>query len=103
MNYKKLTEKSMQAIQAAQSLAQEYGNPELTEIHLLYALLTQENALLPQILRSMNVDNSSFENSVLTALQSLPRQSGGQLYMQDELSKSLDFARLRFHLMFFLE
>ncbi|MBQ1847503.1 MAG: hypothetical protein II135_05810, partial [Clostridia bacterium] len=47
MNYKKLTEKSMQAIQAAQSLAQEYGNPELTEIHLLYALLTQENALLP--------------------------------------------------------
>ena len=92
MNYKKLTEKSMQAIQAAQSLAQEYGNPELTEIHLLYALLTQENALLPQILRSMNIDTQSFENSALTALQSLPKQSGGQLYMQDDLSRALDFS-----------
>ena len=82
----------MQAIQGAQSLAQEYGNPELTEIHLLYALLTQENALLPQILRSMNIDTQSFENSALTALQSLPKQSGGQLYMNDDLSRALDFA-----------
>ena len=92
MNYNKLTEKSMNAVQSAQNCAREYGNPELTEIHLLYALLTQENALLPQILRSMNVDNSSFENSVLTALQSLPKQSGGQLYMQSELSAALDEA-----------
>ncbi len=92
MNYNKLTEKSVNAVQSAQNCAREYGNPELTEIHLLYALLTQENALLPQILRSMNVDNSSFENSVLTALQSLPKQSGGQLYMQSELSAALDEA-----------
>ena len=92
MNQNKLTEKSLQALQSAQSFAKEYGNPELTEIHLLYALLTQENALLPQILRSMGVDPQSFENSALTALQSLPKQSGGQLYMQDELSSALDFA-----------
>ena len=68
MNYNKLTEKSMNAVQAAQSAAREYGNPELTEIHLLYALLTQENALLLQILRSMDIDTQSFENSTLTAL-----------------------------------
>jgi ATP-dependent Clp protease ATP-binding subunit ClpB len=92
MNYNKLTEKSMQAIQSAQSLAREYGNPELTEIHLLYALLTQENALLPQILRSCGVEGTSFENAVLTALQSLPKQSGGQLYAEAELTSALDDA-----------
>lgn len=92
MNYNKLTEKSMQAIQSAQSLAREYGNPELTEIHLLYALMTQENALLPQILRSCGVDNTSFENALLSSLQSLPKQTGGQLYAQPELTSALDEA-----------
>ncbi len=92
MNYNKLTEKSMQAIQSAQSLAREYGNPELTEIHLLYALMTQENALLPQILRSCGIDNTSFENALLSSLQSLPKQTGGQLYAQPELTSALDEA-----------
>lgn len=92
MNYNKLTEKSMQAIQSAQSLAREYGNPELTEIHLLYALMTQDNALLPQILRSCGVDNASFENALLSSLQSLPKQTGGQLYAQPELTSALDEA-----------
>ena len=92
MNYNKLTEKSMQAIQSAQSLAREYGNPELTEIHLLYALMTQDNALLPQILRSCGVDNTSFENALLSSLQSLPKQTGGQLYAQPELTSALDEA-----------
>ena len=73
MNYQKLTEKSLGAIQAAQNLAREYGSPELTEIHVFYSLLTQENALLPQIFRSMSVDTQSLENSTLTALQSLPK------------------------------
>ncbi|MBP5207995.1 MAG: ATP-dependent chaperone ClpB [Clostridia bacterium] len=92
MNYQKLTEKSLGAIQAAQNLAREYGSPELTEIHVFYSLLTQENALLPQIFRSMSVDTQSLENSTLTALQSLPKQTGGSLYMNSTLGDALDEA-----------
>ncbi|MBO4869548.1 MAG: ATP-dependent chaperone ClpB [Clostridia bacterium] len=92
MNYQKLTEKSLGAIQAAQNLAREYGSPELTEIHVFYSLLTQENALLPQIFRSMSVDTQSLENSTLTVLQSLPKQTGGSLYMNSTLGDALDEA-----------
>ncbi|MBQ9468304.1 MAG: ATP-dependent chaperone ClpB [Clostridia bacterium] len=92
MNYRKCTEKSMEAISGAQDRAREYGNPELNELHLLYALLTQDEALLPQILKGMGVDAGALQNDVERALDRLPRQSGGQLYMAQSLEKALDAA-----------
>ena len=92
MNYQKCTEKSLAAIQSAQSLAGDYQNPEMTQIHLLYALCSDENALLPQILRSMEIDDAAFGEDVKHALEALPRQTGGSLYMSGSLSKALDKA-----------
>ena len=92
MNYNKLTEKSMNALQAAQSLAGEYGNPEVTEAHLLLSLCDQENALLPSLLGYMNVDENAFRADVNDAVEALPRQSGGSLYLSQTLSRALESA-----------
>ncbi|MBQ1848129.1 MAG: ATP-dependent chaperone ClpB [Clostridia bacterium] len=92
MNYNKLTEKSMNALQAAQSLAGENGNPEVTEAHLLLSLCDQENALLPSLLGYMNVDENAFRADVNDAVEALPRQSGGSLYLSQTLSRALESA-----------
>ncbi len=92
MNYNKLTEKSLGALQAAQALAGEYGNPEVTETHLLLSLCDQENALLPSILQNMNVDANAFRAEVNDAVEALPRQTGGSLYMSQALSRALETA-----------
>ena len=53
MNQKNFTQKSQEAIQAAQMLSREYGNPQIEQAHLLYALLDQESGLIPQLVTSM--------------------------------------------------
>ena len=54
MNLQKFTQKSLEAIQNAQSNAVEYGNPQLDQQHLLLALLQQEDGLIPGLLQKMN-------------------------------------------------
>ena len=92
MNFQKYTEKSQSAVQDAQSVALEYQNPELTQTHLLSALCRDSDALLPQILQSMSVDVEGFKGAVQNALEKLPRQTGGQLYMSSGLQRALDGA-----------
>ena len=92
MNYQKLTEKSLAALQAAKSCAEEYGNPEITEAHILLALCEQENALLPSLLKYAGVDDRSFRNDLSGAVEALPRQSGGSLYMSQTLSRAFEAA-----------
>lgn len=53
MNMNKLTKKSMDALQSAQSIAVEYQNMNVSCAHLLYALLTQDNGLIPQLFRQV--------------------------------------------------
>ena len=60
MNAEKLTQKSAEAIRTAQALAQEYGNPQIEQIHLLCALLSDEAGLIPQLLSSMGLTLPSF-------------------------------------------
>ena len=50
MNAEKLTQKSAEAIRAAQTIAQEYGNPQIEQAHLLWALLQDAEGLIPQLL-----------------------------------------------------
>ena len=64
MNMNQFTQKSLEAVQSAQSIAQEYGNQQIEQAHLLYALLRQENGLIPQLLTHMGITVPSFEAAV---------------------------------------
>ena len=55
MNAERLTQKSAEAIRSAQQIAQEYGNPQIEQVHLLWALLQDSEGLIPQLLSGMGV------------------------------------------------
>ena len=90
MDFQKFTQKSIGAIQNSQNVAAEYGNSEILEEHVLYSLLTQEDGLIPEILKGQGVDVSSFANEVKSAIEKQPRVSGSsQVYMSADLNKAL--------------
>lgn len=89
MNLQKFTQKSLEAIQNAQSLATEYGNPQIDQQHLLVALLTQEDGLISQLLQKMNINANGLLNGAQEKVKKLPRVSGGQTYVSQDLDKSL--------------
>ena len=64
MNLQKFTQKSLEAIQNAQSNAVEYGNPQLDQQHLLLALLQQEDGLIPGLLQKMNINVNGLTQAV---------------------------------------
>ena len=64
MNIQKFTQKSIEAINDISSIASEYGNQELTEEHLLLALLRQEDGLIPRLIEKMEIDLTYFKNDV---------------------------------------
>ena len=76
MNTSRFTQKTMEALQSAQSLAIEYQNQALEPQHLLAALAGQENGLIPQLLTRMNVDPAAFRSAVVEKVASLPHVSG---------------------------
>ncbi len=76
MNTNQYTQKTLEALQAAQQLAVEYQHNALEPEHLLHALATQEQGLIPQLLQKLNVDPGSFAAAVAEKLSALPRVSG---------------------------
>lgn len=93
MNIQKLTQKSLEAVQSAQSLAAEYKNQQITQQHLLYSLLTQEGGLIPQLLIKMNIDENTFTSQVQNSLKNLPKLSGSfEVYLSQEADKALNDA-----------
>ena len=76
MDMNRFTQKSIEAIQSAQSTAQQYGNSQLEPVHLLFALLSQEDGLIPNLLTKMGVQSGAFRDSVEALLARLPRISG---------------------------
>ena len=80
MNAQNYTQKSLEAIQAAQKLTIENQNQQIEQIHLLAALLKQENGLVPQLLKKMGVTLESFEAAVDAELAKLPRVTLPSLY-----------------------
>ena len=76
MNAQNYTQKSLEAIQAAQKLTIENQNQQIEQIHLLAALLRQENGLVPQLLKKMGITLESFEAAVDAELGKLPRVTG---------------------------
>ncbi len=76
MNAQKLTQKSMEAIQAAQSVAVQYQNMQIDQVHLLYALADQEGGLISQLLTKMGVEPSKFIQSCEMEIARLPKVTG---------------------------
>lgn len=94
MNAQNFTKKSIEAIQSAQQSAISNQNNQIESLHLLYALLTQEQGLIPHLLTKMNVSVSSMTQSVSEDIAKLPRVSGpgrelDKVYVSSEVDKIL--------------
>jgi ATP-dependent Clp protease ATP-binding subunit ClpB len=89
MNLNKLTQRSTDAVSYAQQLAQAESHPQVMPMHLLAALLNQEEGLVGQIIKKIDVDIDDLKAKVDEQLKLLPRQEGGQLYASSELSQVL--------------
>src|SRR5690554_5510616 len=87
MDYSKFTQKSMEAIQESQNIATEMGNPELTDIHLLYGLTLNKEGLISRVLSLMEVQVENFKSSIYRSIEKLPKQSGGSIYAGRNYSK----------------
>ena len=79
MNISKFTQKSIQAVQDLEKVAYEYGNQEVEQEHLLYALLTQEDSLILKLIEKMEINKDYFIDVVKKALDAKVKVSGGDL------------------------
>ena len=89
MNISKFTQKSVQAVQDLEKVAYQFGNQEIEEEHLLYALLEQEDSLILKLIEKMEIDKYYFRNSLNQALDAKVKVSGGELRFGQYLNKAL--------------
>ena len=89
MNISKFTQKSVQAVQDLEKVAYEYGNQEIEEEHLLYALLTQEDSLILKLIEKMEIQKEYFVDTVKKALDARVKVSGGELRFGQYLNTAL--------------
>ena len=97
MNLNQFTQKSVVAIQAAQSLAVEHGNQQIEQAHLLLALLQDDQGLVPQLLTAMGTAVSNFTENVQALVERLPKVSGGgreadKVYISQQVDQALQQA-----------
>ena len=76
MNVQKFTQKSLEAIQNAQSIALENQNAQIEQEHLMLALLEQEESLIKELLKKMGV-SENFEKTIKNKVSNMPKMSGG--------------------------
>ena len=89
MNLTKFTQKSIQAVEQCEKLAYEFGNQEIEQEHLLYALLTIEDSLILKLIEKMEINKEYFLNRVEQGLQKRVKVQGGQIYIGADLNKVL--------------
>ena len=92
MDMRKWTEKSAQAIGKAQSLATEYGNQEVTGLHLLCALVEKDDGLIVQLLQKMQKDVKGIRVASVNGIEKLPKVRGGERYASQTLATALTVA-----------
>ena len=94
MNAEKYTQKALEAVKTAQSMAQENDNQYVTTEHLLYALLDQDGGLIGSLFGKMGVDCDGLLSELDTLIRNLPRISGGsgEVYASPEVGKILNLA-----------
>ncbi|MGN1319218.1 MAG: ATP-dependent chaperone ClpB [Lachnospirales bacterium] len=93
MNINKFTQKSLEAVQLAQTLAVEHRNQQIEQEHILYALISQDGGMVSEMIKKMGIDIGNFALEVKKAMESLPQVSGitreqGKIY----ISSDTDFA-----------
>lgn len=89
MNINKFTQNSLQAVQTCEKVACDYGNQEIEQEHLLYALIIQEDSLILKLLEKMNIQKTLFLERVEEALRKRVKVQGGQAYGGKALNQSL--------------
>ena len=94
MNIEKYTQKSTEAIRNARALAVENGNQTLEQVHLLSALISDSDGLIPGLLKSMNANVSGMVSDLSAAISALPKVSGAgdKMYMSGELDAAINEA-----------
>jgi len=99
MNVNQLTQKSIEAVQAAQQLASERNNTEVTQAHFLYALLTQPDGLIGSILTATGADMNRLRQEAEREVNALPTYNTGsgsdQIYISQDLNLALNEAEKR--------
>ena len=98
MDINKLTQKSREAVQDAQALTIEYGNTQIEQAHLLFALLKQEDGLIPQLLTKMGQDPAALQEEARQAVSRLPKVSGpgrepDKVYISQDVDLALNAAQ----------
>jgi len=94
MNEQKFTQKTIEVIKNAQSLAIEHQNVQIEEEHLLYALIDQEDGLIPELIKKIGIDFAVFSNAVKKLVEDMPGVSGpgreaGKVYISQDADKVL--------------
>lgn len=91
MNMQKFTQKSIEALQAAQNEALSNANQNLTEEHLLYALVSQKEGVVPNLFAKCGADTSRMISETEKKIASMPKVTGGgdNLYMDSTLASAL--------------
>ncbi len=92
MNLTKFTQKSIEATQRSEKVAIDYGNQQIDEEHLLYALLTIDESLIARLVEKMGISPELFTNMTEDMINKLPKVSGGNLYVTQDLNKVLNNA-----------
>ena len=94
MNMQKFTQKSIEALQEAQSVALENQNMQIEEEHLLWALVNQQNGFISELLKKMNVNVDVIKAELENAIKSLPAVTGSgrepdKVYVSNDVDKAL--------------
>ena len=93
MNSQNYTQKTIEAIQTAQAMAQENSNSYITPEHLLYALVDQDSGLIPSLLGKIGVDCNAVLSELDTAISALPKVSGSpEVYLSSETGRVISAA-----------
>ena len=95
MNLNQFTQKSVEAVQAAQQLASARQNQQIEQEHLLLALLEQQEGLIPQLMQKAGVEPAALRQKLTAAVERLPQVSGsgaGQMYLSRDLEQALNEA-----------
>jgi len=85
MNTQRFTIKSQEALQEMQNLATQHGHQEIRALHLLAAMLNQADTLILPALQKLEIDSAGLKNRLEEALRKLPRVSGAQVYLAQEV------------------
>ena len=97
MNIEQMTQKTREALQAAQRIAVEYSNNAVEQEHLLATLAQQQDGLIPQMLQTMGTDPNAFAQAALQKVEALPRVTGSgrdpeKIYISNDLDRALNAA-----------